>query len=196
MSNSSFEEIGSNAIPIEIRRAYDNADLLISRHDITQAVDRMAIQLVSRLSKSNPLMICVLQGGIFFFSRLIEKLRFPMELSYVHVSRYGKDIEGGELEWLAKPTICLKGRHVVFVDDVFDHGITINRLVDWAYSEGASGVTTSVLVEKAIAQENDAKADFSGFNVGDRYLFGCGMDYRGYWRNLPDIYALPEDWIE
>jgi len=78
------------------------------------------------------------------------------------------------------------------IDDILDEGHTLVAIVDYLKSEGAREVLTAVLINKVHDRKAQPgqRADFSGLDVEDRYLFGCGMDYKGYWRNLPGIYAL------
>jgi len=78
------------------------------------------------------------------------------------------------------------------IDDILDEGHTLVAIVDHLKAEGAREVLTAVLINKVHDRKArpGQRADFSGLDVEDRYLFGCGMDYKGYWRNLPGIYAL------
>ena len=81
---------------------------------------------------------------------------------------------------------------LLLVDDVFDRGETLAAIVAWAEQAGAGRVLTSVLVDKQVEEPRPLRVDFAALSCPDRYLFGCGMDYQGYWRNLPAIYVLPE----
>ena len=196
MTRLTSDSRASSDAPGHIIKAHDVADLVFSRREVTFAIDQVAMRMAAHLYDENPLFICVLQGGFFYFSRLIERLNIPLEVSYVHVGRYGeKTIGNSELTWLAKPHVCLEDRHVVLVDDVFDKGVTMKSLVDWAWSEGASVVSSSVLISKETSKVKDAHVDFMALHATDRFLFGCGMDYRGYWRNLPEVFALPEGFV-
>ena len=182
--------------PSDVIKAHDEAELVFSRHEVTFAIDQVAMRMAAYLYDDNPLVICVLQGGLFYFSRLIERMDIPLEVSYVHVGRYGENTIGSsELTWLAKPDISLENRHVVLIDDVFDKGITMKILADWAWSQGASLVSSSVLISKETSKVPDVNVDFMALRARDRFLFGCGMDYRGYWRNLPEVFALSEGFI-
>ncbi len=87
----------------------------------------------------------------------------------------------------------IAGRHVVVIDDILDQGVTLRELLRWLGEQGASAVTTTVLVNKEVARTDRVAVDFAALTCPDRFLIGCGMDYQGYWRNLPAIYALPRD---
>ena len=123
----------------------------------------------------------------------MSRLEFPVELDYVHATRYRGDVRGRTLEWLAHPSSDFKGRSVLIVDDILDEGITLAAIVAHCRELGAREICCAVLVDKQLGRPRAlARADFTGLTVEDRYVFGCGMDYRGYFRNLPAIYALKE----
>ena len=86
----------------------------------------------------------------------------------------------------------LKGRKVLVLDDILDEGHTLAAIVEHLREEGADAVHTAVLVHKLHDRKASPgmRADVSGLDIEDRYLFGCGIDYKGYWRNAPGIYAL------
>jgi len=179
--------------PAVVLAARARAERMFDRQSIVRAIDQLAVQLTVVLAEQNPLLVCVMNGGLPFTAALMQRLQFPLEVTYVHVSRYGNATAGGELKWHARPDVALSGRHVVLVDDVLDKGVTLEHLQQWAGEAGAAAVTTVVLLDKAIAGGRSAKADYVALNCPDRYVFGWGMDYQGFWRNLPDIYALPEE---
>lgn len=174
-------------------QARERAELIVAAAEVQFAIDQTAVRLTTRLAQANPLLLCVLQGGLMYTAELARRLQFPLQLSYVHVGRYRDATRGGTLDWLARPPQDLAGRHVVLVDDILDQGVTLRELQRWAHDQGASAVTTTVLVSKDVARVEPIVVDYCALSVPDRYLFGCGMDYQGYWRNLPAIYALPRD---
>lgn len=178
--------------PPGVLAARHRAELLFDRAQVIHAIDQLAVRLSVALAELNPLLICVMNGGLPFSAALMQRLHFPLQMSYVHVGRYGDATVGGELEWYAKPDISLEGRHVVFVDDILDRGITLRCLVDWAGVAGADSVRTVVLLDKAVTGSRATLADFTALTCPDRYVFGWGMDFEGYWRNLPDIYFIPQ----
>jgi hypoxanthine phosphoribosyltransferase len=181
--------------PAAVLGARARAEEIVSAEAVQFAIDQMAVRLTVALNDANPVLLCVLHGGLNYTGELLKRLAFPLELSYVHVGRYGHATSGQTLNWFAKPAIELAGRHVLLIDDIFDQGKTLSALVDWSMAEGAARVTTTVLVDKLLDGGRDGaiSIDYPALRCPDRYLFGCGMDFRGYWRNLPAIYALPGD---
>lgn len=168
------------------------AELLHSEAAVRAATDRMAAAIRARFENLNPLLLCVMTGGVMTTTWLAERLDFPLQLDYVHVTRYAGDTRGrDEAAWLAKPRIPLAGRHVLLVDDIYDEGITLRRLVDHCRAEGAAAAASAVLVRKRHDRNRGGVTpDFVGLEVDDRYVFGCGLDYKNYLRNLPAIYAV------
>jgi hypoxanthine phosphoribosyltransferase len=122
--------------------------------------------------------------------QLMTRLNFPLQMDYIHASRYRGDTSGGVLKWLVKPSFELKDRVVVIVDDVLDKGITLAELIKYCRQQGAREVYSAVLVEKIQQRPFDIESDFTGIKTVDRYLFGYGMDYKTYLRNAEGIYAV------
>lgn len=177
----------------EIKRAYAEADCLATPEQVSATLDRMAMEIGARLAEANPLIYCVMNGGLVFAGRLISRLDFPLEVSYLHATRYGHKLAGDTLlDWRVRPSQDLKGRTVLIIDDILDEGRTLAAIVEYCRMEGAAEVLSAVLVHKLHQRKArpEMRADFSGLDIEDRYLFGCGMDYKGYWRNAPGIYAL------
>jgi len=176
----------------EILDAYEQADRLYTEAEVEQAIDAMAKAITGRLAFANPLVFCVMNGGMVVSGKLLTKLRFPLEAGYLHATRYGHETCGTLLDWKVRPAQDLFDRTVLIIDDIIDEGVTLAAIIDYCYEEGAREVLTAVLVNK----DHDRKAragltgDFVGMTVEDRFLFGYGMDYKGYWRNAAGIYAL------
>jgi hypoxanthine phosphoribosyltransferase len=163
---------------------------LFSPQQVAAALDRMSDEISVRLSGQNPLVLCVMKGAVVFAGQLLPLLRFPLDFDYIHATRYRDQTHGGELDWQFFPENLIPGRQVLVLDDILDHGHTLAAIRDRCLAEGAVGFHSAVLLEKLIDQPKPIAADFVGIRVPDRYVFGCGMDVNGLWRNLPGIYAL------
>ena len=176
----------------EVRQVMAEADCLATPAQVETALDAMARAIDERLSERNPLIYCVMNGGLVLAGRLLCRLNFPAQVSYLHATRYGHKLCGDLLDWRVRPSDDLKGRTVLVLDDILDEGHTLKAIIDHLKEAGAAEVFSAVLVHKCHDRKAvpDMRADFSGLDIADRYLFGCGMDYKGYWRNAPGIYAL------
>ncbi|HZJ94201.1 MAG TPA: hypoxanthine-guanine phosphoribosyltransferase [Thiopseudomonas sp.] len=175
-----------------IQQVMAEADTLFTEQEVEAAIDAVAEQINQRLANSNPVVFCVMNGGLIFSGKLLTKLTFPLEQSYLHASRYRNETTGGELFWKAKPEVSFMDREVLIIDDILDEGHTLAALVEFCKHAGASQVHTAVLMDKQHDRKArpDLKADFVGLYCEDRYIFGYGMDYKGYWRNAAGIYAV------
>ena len=123
---------------------------------------------------------------------LLPRLDFPLEVDYVHATRYRGEIRGGDIHWKVKPSVNLQNRTVLIVDDILDGGITLAAIVNEIKKMGAAEVHTAVLVDKHNKRvpEGLPNADFVGLQVDDHYIFGYGMDYKEYLRNAPGIFIV------
>ncbi|MCQ4346268.1 hypoxanthine-guanine phosphoribosyltransferase [Pseudomonas stutzeri] len=174
-----------------IRQVMAEADCLYTADQLDAAIARMAERIGADLAERDPLVFCVMNGGLIFAGKLLPLLNFPLEVSYLHATRYRGETSGGELFWKAKPEVSLVDRDVLIVDDIFDEGHTLAAIVDYCRHAGASSVHTAVLIDKDHDRKTpEMRADYVGLPCIDRYIFGYGMDYKGYWRNAPGIYAV------
>lgn len=179
--------------PDQAQVVMDKARCLYDMKQLNQALDRLANELTAVLAQSNPLVIPVMNGGLIPAGHLLTRLVFPMQVDYLHATRYRGETSGGELHWIVKPQLELKGRTVLIIDDILDEGITLNSILEYCRSQGAAKVYSCVLVEKIHDRKADCPdAHFIGVQVEDVYVFGFGMDYKGYLRNAPGIYAAEE----
>jgi hypoxanthine phosphoribosyltransferase len=175
-----------------IKKIRSEAECLLTESQIAAALDDMARRMTEDLGDRNPILCCVMNGGIYLTGQLLPRLQFPLEVDYIHATRYRESTSGDELEWRARPQKDFRGRVLVVIDDILDEGITLAAILKYFRAEGAAEVRSAVLVDKLHQRKfaQSEPADYCGLNVPDRYVFGCGMDYKGYWRNLPAIYAV------
>lgn len=179
--------------PDEARQVLQSADLLYDGTAVEAMLDDLADAISSKLEYANPLLLCVMTGGLLPAAGLFSRLRFPVELDYLHATRYQGDTRGSELKWICEPSLSLKGRVVLVVDDILDEGLTLAAILDYCREQGAKEVYSVVLVKKSHERcAPDLEADFVGLKVEDRYVFGYGMDYHGYLRNVRGIYAVKD----
>jgi hypoxanthine phosphoribosyltransferase len=179
--------------PDKARLTLETADLLVSAAAVSEAMARLAREISDALAGSFPLVLCVMRGAVVFAGQLLPQLRFPLEFDYLDLTRYGDATQGGAIHWRVTPAATVTGRTVLMLDDILDHGSTLAAVREKLREAGASRVYYAVLTEKEIGRPKPARADFVGLHLPDRYVFGCGMDVGGVWRNLPEIYALKED---
>ena len=173
---------------LAIRR---DARQLFTSAEVSLAIEGMARELAPRLADRNPVIVTVMRGGAFTAAELCRHFDFPYEVDYVHPTRYGEVIEGAELHWRVRPAPTLSGRVVLVIDDILDRGLTLSAINSELERIGVAQQLTAVLVVKRLASPvSRPSVDVVGLEVDDVYVFGSGMDYKGYWRGLPGLYAL------
>ena len=173
-------------------RVLEAADLVCPASEVSDALERLAREITGAVANSFPLVLCIMRGGLIFGGQLLPRLRFPLELDYLDLSRYGDATRGAELVWNAGPATGVAGRVVLVLDDILDEGHTLAAVREKLLALGAARVLSAVFADKAIGRPKAFTPDFTGVTLPDRYVFGFGMDVRGAWRNLPEIYALKE----
>ena len=168
----------------------ENSDPVASAQEVEGAIARLADEISTQLGKAYPMILVVMGGAVVFAGQLLPRLRFPMDFDYVHVTRYGAATEGSRIEWRVAPPAGVRGRAVLVLDDILDGGHTMLAVREELLALGAASVQCAVLVEKILSRPKPIRADFVGLRIPDRFVFGCGMDAKGYWRNLPEIRAM------
>ena len=169
-----------------------DSELVASADEVGAAVRRLAAEIGGALGERYPLVLAVMGGAVVFAGQILPLLRFPLDFDYVHASRYGAQTRGTQVQWRVRPPELVKGRTLLVLDDILDHGETMATIRDGLMALGAENVHCAVLVEKKLQMKKPITPDFVGIRIPDRFVFGCGMDARGYWRNLPEIRALKE----
>ena len=169
----------------------EQADVLLDEAAVQACYDRLAKEITDDLHDADPVILCVMLGGLHATAEITKRLAFPFELDYLQASRYRGETSGGELVWKVSPSLSLQDRHVLVIDDILDEGHTLANIMHCLLKQGPASIATAVLVDKQHDRRDPhIKAEYVGAKLEDRYLIGCGMDYRNYYRQLPYIAAL------
>lgn len=177
----------------DFEQVLSQANLIYDAEQISTALDVIASHLNQRLENKNPLVLCVMQGGIVFTGHLVTRLTGMLEMDYLHATRYRNQTLGDELDWRIYPRTSLKDRTVLILDDILDEGITLHAIVEYCYSQGAKEVITAVLLHKKHDRcKSGVSSDYVALEIEDQYVFGFGMDYKGQLRHINAIYAVKE----
>src|SRR5262245_56144352 len=179
----------------DVQKAWEfleNSDPVVSAEQVQAAVRRLADEIRGRLAESYTLVLAVMGGAVVFAGQILPRLRFPLDFDYVHATRYGSATRGSRIEWRVTPSEGVKDRAVLVLDDILDGGDTMAAIRDRLLDLGAKSFQCAVLVEKKLKVQKPIRADFVGLEIEDRFVFGCGLDAKGFWRNLPEIRAMRE----
>ncbi|MBO9874617.1 MULTISPECIES: hypoxanthine-guanine phosphoribosyltransferase [Xanthomonas] len=181
---------------LTIAQALAQADLLVDRNSIDQAIAQMADAIAADYRGEIPVYLTIMHGALPFAGQLALELGSrgqDLQLDYLHATRYRGETVGGELVWKHRPATALYGRRVLLLDDILDEGLTLKAVREWCLEQGATDVRIAALTVKRHDRcVPGVSADYVGVEVPDRYVFGFGMDVNEALRNLPAIYAMKE----
>lgn len=171
-----------------------NSRVLFNREEVAAAVQKMADEINKFYGDEPLILISVLTGAIIPAAWLITKMKMPIQMDFVHATRYRGGLYGAELEYRVPPRLDLKDKNVLIVDDIFDEGHTLAAIKGSVEKRKARSVKMAALVRKdhdrGLSRDY---VDFIGLDVPDVYVFGCGMDAYEEWRHLDEILVLGED---
>ena len=173
-------------------RVYSKTKLLYSERQVTEAVDRLAVRLTARLAESEPLVLCMMNGGLMFTAAIMRRLHIPLQFDYIHLTRYRDSERGGQIEWHKRPNESVRDRTVLLIDDICDHGTSLLEAVKSVKSAGAREIVTAVLIRR-INPDACFMPDFVALECKSGFVLGWGMDFGGYGRNLSAIHLLNEE---
>lgn len=173
------------------KKLLEQSALLVSREAVQSAVDGMAREINGYYGDTPLTILIVMTGAVMPAAWLASRLEMPLQMDFIHATRYSGTTEGGEIEFRVPPRLNLQNHDVLIVDDIYDIGLTLEMIENYCVSREARSVNSAVLVRKIHDRPTTGKLPrFIGLDVEDRYIFGCGMDAYEYWRQLDEIRAL------
>ena len=184
--------MGMSNIP-EPRALLKNSRVLFNRDEVMAAVQKMADEINEYYGDQPIILVTVLTGAIIPAAWLATRLKMPIQMDFVHATRYRGGLYGAELEYRVPPRLDLEGKNVLIVDDIFDEGNTLAAIKGSVEKRKAGSVKMAALVRKVHDRGLSRDyVDFIGLDVPDVYVFGCGMDAYEEWRHLDEILVLEE----
>ena len=179
---------------INPREVLKSSTLIADKQEVEAAVERLAEAVNAYYGDREIILLIVMTGAVMPAAWLASKLKMPIQMDFVHATRYAGQTEGGEIEFRVPPRLNLEGHDVLIIDDIYDIGLTLQMIEGYCESRGARSVNSAVLVRKIHTRETTGKLpEFIGMEVEDKYIFGCGMDVYEHWRHLDEIRALEGD---
>jgi len=169
----------------------DIRDILIDRYAIQARVYRMAQQIAAEYGEREFLLMPLLTGSIIFVADLVRHLPVRMRIDVMAVSSYrGKATKNEGTRVIYPTTFAVRGKHVLVIDDILDSGGTLKAVSQLLTEQGAASIKMCVLLKKQLPAKPAIEADYIGFEIPDEFVVGYGLDFDGYYRNLPDIAVL------
>lgn len=160
---------------------------VVSAEEISTRVAELGAAISSDYAGRHPVLVAVLVGSLPFLADLVRSISIPVEVDFLGVSRFG---EGGRIRLSLDTETSLEGRDVILVEDIVDTGLTLTVLRNMLEDRGAVSLTTAALVDKTRRRLVEVPIEYRGFEVGDEYLVGYGLDWKGRYRNLPSLWAV------
>jgi hypoxanthine phosphoribosyltransferase len=174
----------------------DVEQVLIAEAVIDKRLDAMALEIRQDFPGEVMVVIVLLKGAFVFAADLLRRIPRMLEIECLNVSSYhGGTESSGKVDFLDHKLPDIKGRKVLVLDDILDTGRTLRAVVDRLIEGGACEVKTGVLLKKDKALAEQVEADYVGFAIGDEFVIGYGLDYKGRYRNLPYIGTLKNEAI-
>ncbi len=165
----------------------DRAVEVILEADIRSRVTELGKAIAEDYEGREPLFVVVMTGSVPFAADLIRSVDLRSEVDFLGLNRFG---EGGRIGVAMDVSTPLFDRDVIIVEDITDTGLTLSVLRRMIIDRGAGSVATASLVDKTARRVPDGPIEYRGFEVGDEYLVGYGMDWQGLYRNLRSIWAV------
>lgn len=167
----------------------EDIHVLYSQEELQKRIKELAEELNNHFKGEDIFAICVLKGSVMFFTDLVEHLTMPLKMEFIRLSSYGSNYSSsGKVKAVNLSLPDINGRNVLIVEDIIDTGHTAKFLLDFiGHNFQTKSTTFCSLLNKKSKRVVDVDADFSGFVVDDKFLVGYGLDFEGYYRNIPYI---------
>ncbi len=182
-------QTSKNAVSSEMQA--DVREIVISSEEIQRRVREIGKQISNDYVYKNPLLVGVLKGVLFFMADLLRAIDIPVTVDFIAVSNYSAEARNQGIVHLAKDLETpLAGRHVIFIEDVIDTGLTLNYLLRNLRARQPASLEVCVLFNKPEHRLINIPLKYKGFDLPDRFVVGYGLDYQEKYRNLPYIGLL------
>ncbi|GLB47200.1 hypoxanthine phosphoribosyltransferase [Philodulcilactobacillus myokoensis] len=169
----------------------DIEKVLYSKEDIKKTCQKLGQKIAKQYAGKKPLVIGVLKGAIVFMTDLIRNMDIYMDIDFIDVSSYGGGTKSsGNVKLVKDIDTDVKGRNVLFIEDIIDTGRTLKYLKNLLMDRGANSIHVCTLMDKPEGRLVDVKADYVGLKVPNEFVVGYGMDYKEEYRNLPYVGVL------
>ncbi len=172
----------------------DISEYLFSETQIQERIKQLAEKITNDYRSKNPVIISILKGGFVFMADLVRQIDLPVELDFMAISSYGSGTASSGVVKIKKDIdIDISGRDVIIVEDIVDSGLSLQYIRDYIGKHNPSSIRICVLLDKPAAHKLDVTFEYVGFNIGNEFVVGYGLDYNERYRNLPYIGILKKE---
>lgn len=171
----------------------DMKKILITEDQIQNKIKELAVEINEDYKNKELLMLCILKGSIVFMGDLMKRISLYSTIDFMSLSSYGNSItSSGSVKILKDLDSSVEGKDVLIVEDIIDTGITLKYVCEYLRNKGAKSVEIVTLLDKPSGRKVEIEAKYTGFEVGNEFVIGYGLDYAEKYRNLPYIGVLNE----
>jgi len=176
----------------------DIKEIMLSEEQIKEKVAELGARISRDYEGKKPLLVSILKGAVVFMADLMRSVTIPCEIDFMSVSSYGSGRKtSGVVQILKDLDSDITGRDVIVVEDILDSGLTLSYLLEILKARNAASIKLCTLLDKPDRRKILVKVDYCGFVIPDEFVVGYGLDYAGFYRNLPYIGVLkPEVYSE
>ena len=175
----------------------DVARVLISEEQIRQRVKEMGAQISEDYAGKDVVLLCILKGAVQFFSDLSRQMTCNLEMDFMSISSYGNGKRTSGIVRIAKDMdTSITGRHVLIIEDIMDSGHTLKHLKKVLEAREPASLKICCLLDKPSRRECDITPDYTGFVIPNEFVLGYGLDFNNFYRNLPYVGVLKQEYYE
>ena len=168
--------------------------VLVSHEEIVAAAEKLGAQLTEEYQGQNPILVGILKGSIPFFAELIKHIDTHIETDYMIVSSYhGGTESSGSVKIIKDLDQDIKGRHVLFIEDIIDTGRTLKDLLELFQDREPASLKIATLLDKPEGRVVEIEPDYTCYTIPNEFVVGFGLDYKENYRNLPYVGVLKEE---
>ncbi len=160
---------------------------VVPEAQLRQRVGQLGAEIAADYESKSPVFVGVLKGSMVFLADLVRSVPINAEVEFLSLTRFGRD---GRVNIAMDTVVPLEGRHVIVVEDIVDTGLTLTTLRRLLEARNVASLRTVALVDKATRRIVDVPIEYRGFEVGDEFLLGYGLDWSGTYRNVRSLWAV------
>ena len=174
----------------------DIAEVLITAVELEARVAELGAQISTDYIGKDPLLVGVLRGVFVFMADLVRAITVPMSVDFIGITSYGSSTQTqGVVRFTKDLETCIEGRHVLFVEDVVDTGLSLRYILRSLETREPASLRVCALFDKPRTRLFDLDISYTGFVLPDEFVVGYGLDYDEQYRNLPFVGALKKEAI-
>lgn len=172
----------------------DLESIIIDQNTLQQKIRELGETISRDYQDKNPVLICILRGSVVFLADLVRNINIPLEMDFFSVSSYGMSSQSSGIVKIRKDIDTdILNRHVLIVEDIVDSGLTLEYISEYLRQHQPASFRICALLDKPEAHRTSIKIDYLGFEIGNHFVVGYGLDYAEKYRNLPYLGILKKE---